>query len=135
MPDHQIVELLRDALKGIGAQLADIRTNQRDVQEQLVELRAAEERTHTEIFGRLHALELGRAEAPQGITLARIMPYTKYAWPIVIVLVVLWRDATPSTKRRALTAAGFDINSAASANEGRAPASSTWTWQTPGHPR
>lgn len=134
MPDNQIVELLRDALKGIGAQLADIRTNQRDVQEQLVELRAAEERTHTEIFGRLHALELQSA-TPQGITLARIMPYTKYAWPLVIVLVVLWRDATPNTKRKALTAAGLDVNSAASADEWRAPASSTWTGQTPGHPR
>ena len=134
MPDHQIVELLRDALKGIGAQLADIRTNQRDVQDQLRELTAAEERTHTEIFGRLHALEMQTA-TPQGITLARIMPYTKYAWPIVIVLVVLWRDATPNTKRRALTAAGLDVNSAASANEWQTPPSSTWTWQTPGHPR
>lgn len=134
MPDHQIVELLRDALKGIGAQLADIRTNQRDVQDQLRELTAAEERTHTEIFGRLHALEM-RDATPQGVTLSKIMPYAKYAWPIVIVLIVLWRDATPTTKRRALTAAGFDVNSAASANEWRAPASSTWTWQTPGHPR
>lgn len=132
MPDHQIVELLRDALKGIGAQLADIRTNQRDVQDQLRELTAAEERTHTEIFGRLHALELNRAEAPQGITLARIMPYTKYAWPIVIVLVVLWRDATPSTKRRALTAAGFDVEAGAS---WQAVPSSTWTQQSPSHQR
>lgn len=131
MPDHQIVELLRDALKGIGAQLADIRTNQRDVQEQLVELRAAEERTYTEIFGRLHALELQSA-TPQGITLARIMPYTKYAWPIIIVLVVLWRDATPNTKRKALTAAGLDVEAGAS---WQAVPSSTWTQQSPSHQR
>lgn len=129
MPDHQIVELLRDALKGIGAQLTDIRTNQRDVQEQLVELRAAEERTHTEIFGRLHALELQSA-TPQGITLARIMPYAKYAWPLVVVLFVLWRDATPTTKRKALSAAGLDVQAGAS---WQAPPSSTGTM--PGHPR
>lgn len=134
MPDNQVVELLRDALKGIGSQLADIRTNQRDVQDQLRELTAAEERTHTEIFGRLHALEM-RDAAPQGVTLARIMPYTKYAWPIVVVLVILWRDATPSTKRKALTAAGLDVQAGAPINEWQTPPSSTWTWQTPGHPR
>jgi len=134
VPDNQVVELLRDALRGIGDQLADIRTNQRAVQDQLLELTAAEQRAHTEIFGRLHALELQSA-APQGITIARIMPYTKYAWPIVIVLVVLWRDATPNTKRKALTAAGLDVQSGASANEWQTPPSSTWTWQTPGHPR
>lgn len=132
MPDNQVVELLRDALKGIGAQLADIRTNQRAVQDQLLELTASEERTHTEIFGRLHALELGRAEAPQGLTIARIMPYTKYAWPIVIVLIVLWRDATPTTKRKALTAAGLDVEAGAS---WQALPSSTWTQQSPGHQR
>lgn len=132
MPDNQVVELLRDALRGIGEQLQDIRTNQRAVQDQLLELTAAEERTHTEIFGRLHSLELNRAEAPQGITLARIMPYTKYAWPIVIVLVVLWRDATPNTKRKALTAAGLDVEAGAS---WQAAPSSTWTHQSPGHQR
>lgn len=132
MPDNQVVELLRDALRGIGEQLSDIRTNQRAVQDQLLELTAAEERTHTEIFGRLHALELGRAEAPQGLTLARIMPYTKYAWPIIIVLVVLWRDATPNTKRKALTAAGLDVEAGAS---WQAVPSSTWTQQSPSHQR
>lgn len=132
MPDNQVVELLRDALRGIGEQLQDIRTNQRDVQDQLLELTAAEERTHTEIFGRLHALELARTEAPQGITLARIMPYTKYAWPIIIVLVVLWRDATPNTKRKALTAAGLDVEAGAS---WQAVPSSTWTHNSPGHQR
>ena len=131
VPDHQIVELLRDALRGIGEQLSDIRTNQRAVQDQLLELTAAEERTHTEIFGRLHALEM-RDATPQGITLARIMPYTKYAWPIVVVLVILWRDATPSTKRKALTAAGLDVEAGAS---WQAVPSSTWTHQSPGHQR
>lgn len=131
MPDNQVVELLRDALRGIGEQLADIRTNQRAVQDQLLELTAAEERTHTEIFGRLHSLELQSA-TPQGITLARIMPYTKYAWPIVIVLVVLWRDATPNTKRKALTAAGLDVEAGAS---WQAVPSSTWTQQSPSHQR
>ena len=132
MPDNQVVELLRDALRGIGDQLADIRTNQRDVQDQLVRLTESADRTHSDIYDRLRELDVLSTPQPANLTLARIVPYTKYAWPIVIVLIVLWRDATPNTKRKALTAAGLDVEAGAS---WQALPSSTWTQQSPDHQR
>lgn len=131
MPDNQVVELLRDMLGGLRDQLQDIRSNQREVQDQLTRLTESTDRTHADIYDRLRAIETTKpAPAAEGVSLAKLAPYWRYAWPVLVILAVLWRDATPTTKRKALSAAGLDVQAGAS---WQAPPSSTWAM--PGHPR
>lgn len=106
MPENQTLELIRDMIRSQGDQLLEIRSNQGRMSDQLSRLADSADRTHTEIFDRLREVERAsqRPDAAQGI-LERLGLAWKFAWPVLVVIAVLWRDATPKAKERAWSSA------------------------------
>lgn len=147
MADGQVLELLRDMLRGLETQLAEIRTNQRGISDQLARLSDSADKTHSDIYDRLRELEIARAPAQSTQTesmLSKIGTYWKFAWPVLVVFAVLWKDATPNTKQRAWSGAaqavGLNIpqqdaeSGASTQSRWHAQPSTTWA-ASPGHPR
>lgn len=120
MSSEQTLEFVRDAINGLRSDVAGVYSRLDDAV-------TSNQALHRDVEARL-----GRLESPQYGRLAWIGPVARVAWPGLLILAVLLRDASTETKRQvtqiASTAAGLpDISSGASIR----PEHASTTWVAP----
>lgn len=139
MVDNQTMDLIRDTLQALRQDVGR-------VFERLDQAVSSNQAMHADAERRLQALEAAQAvataaEKPQSL-FERYGWVPKVAWPGILILIVLLRDATPATRAHvqaiAANAAGVQIPdqvSAASTKPVVTPASTTWVAKAAGGPR